>query len=266
LGLATDAEGSSQACMGIAAGDANGDGRIDLFVTNYVDESNALYEQQADGTFTEASRRAGLTNTSLPLLGFGTQFLDADIDGWEDLVVANGHVDDFRFKGYAFEMPTQVFRNAEGIFRDLSADSLGPYFQKMHLGRGLARLDWNGDGRDDFAVSHLGEPAALMTNVSSTEGHSLSFRLRATQSARDAIGTVVTIETDRRRLVRQLTAGDGYQASNERKLVIGIGSAEQANAVRVRWPSGHSEQFDDLASGQTWLIIEGRSRPFPVSH
>jgi hypothetical protein len=252
--------------MGIAAGDANGDGRLDLFVTNYVDESNTLYEQQAGGTFTDATRRAGLAEPSRHLLGFGTQFLDADSDGWEDLIVANGHVDDFRFKGYAFDMPAQFFRNAAGVFQEVPSDSLGLYFQNMHFGRGLARLDWNGDGRDEFAVSHLGEPAMLLTNVSSTTGKSISLRFQATKSARDAVGTVVTIEMDERRLVRQLTAGDGYQASNERKLVIGTGRTDHVDSVTVRWPSGHSERFEDLAAGRTWLMIEGRTRPLQVSH
>lgn len=266
FGLATDAAGSSQACMGIAAGDANGDGRLDLFVTNYVDESNTLYEQQADGTFADASRRAGLADPSRHLLGFGTQFLDANNDGWEDLVVANGHVDDFRFKGYAFDMPAEFFRNAAGVFHEEPPESLGFYFQNKHFGRGLARLDWNGDGRNEFAVSHLGEPAVLLTNASPTAGRSISLRFRATKSARDAIGTVVTIKTNRRRLVRQMTAGDGYQASNERKLVIGIGPADQVDSVSVRWASGHFDRFEALASGRTWLMIEGRSRPFAVSH
>ncbi len=140
------------------------------------------------------------------------------------------------------------------------------YFQKKTFGRGLARLDWNGDGRDEFAVSHLGEPAALLTNVTPTAGNSVSLRLRATRSARDAIGTIVTIETGGRRLVRQLTAGDGYQASNEQKLIVGIGDTEQADAVAVRWPSGQSERFEHLPSGRSWLIVEGRSRPYGVSH
>jgi len=265
LGVATDSDGFSQACMGIAAGDANGDGRLDLFVTNYVDESNALYEQRIDRTYEDASRRAGLADPSHHLLGFGTQFLDADNDGWEDLIVTNGHVDDFRFKRYDFEMPTQVFRNSKGTFVEVPPDTLGSYFQKMHLGRGLVRLDWNGDGRDEFALSHLDGPGALLTNITTTGRHSVSLRLRATNSARDAIGTTVVIETAGRRLVRQLTAGDGYQASNERKLVVGIGPATRADSVTIHWPSGGSERFDDLVSGRTWLMIEGRNRPFPVT-
>jgi hypothetical protein len=266
FGVATDNDGSSQACMGVAAGDANGDGRLDLFVTNYVDESNALYLQRSDGTFHDESRAARLVGPSRDLLGFGTQFLDADRDGWEDLVVTNGHVDDFRFKQYALEMPTQLFRNVKGSFQEVPADTLGPFFQKKRLGRGLARLDWNGDGREDFVVSQLDDPAALLTNTTTTAGRSISLRFRATETSRDAIGTTVTIETNGRRIVRHVTAGDGYQASNQRTIIVGIGDAEQADHVTVRWPSGRSEHLGTLTGDQTWLVIEGRGHAHQVSH
>jgi len=259
-GLAFDRNGHALACMGVAAGDADADGRLDLFVTNYVDEFNTLYRRRPDGTFEDDTRPAGLAEPSLKMLGFGTQFLDADLDGHEDLVVANGHIDDFTHAGYAYRMRPQFFHNLGGRFTEVPADATGPYFSRELLGRGLARLDWNGDGRDDFAVSHLDDPAALLTNVSEPAGKSASFCLVATRSARDAIGTIVTVRAAGRSVVKQLTAGDGYAASNERKLIFGLGDADGVDSVAVRWPSGATETFSASADGTEWLIVEGRDR------
>lgn len=258
-GLAYDRDGRPQACMGIAAGDSDSDGRLDLFVTNYINESNVLYRQSSDGLFADETRAAGLTEPSFDVLGFGTQFLDADLDGEEDLVVANGHIDDFTHDSLAYRMRPQFFRNVGGRFEELSATTLGPYFDQKLLGRGLARFDWNADGRDDFAVSHLQDPAALLTNATANSGRSVTIRLRATNSARDAIGTTVTVEAGERRFVKQLTAGDGYAASNERKLVFGLGEREQADRVVVRWPSGSNVKFAELPAGTGWLLVEERA-------
>lgn len=259
-GLAFDRDGRAQACMGVAVGDADGDGRIDLFVTNYVEESNTLYVQQDGGHFIDGSRLAGLTEPSVPMLGFGTQFLDADLDGWEDLVVVNGHVDDFTFQGYDHLMRPQIFRNLNGRFVELPGETAGAYFVQSGLGRGLARLDWNGDGRDEFVVSHLDGPALLLSNTSATTGKPLKFYLRATHSARDAIGATVVVEAGTKRLVRQLTAGDGYQASNEPALAFGLGDDGVVDRVTIHWPSGATSEFQNVATDSTWLAIEGRGR------
>ena len=262
-GTAYDRGGRPQACMGVAAGDADGDGRLDLFITNYVDESNTLYRQELDGLFADASRAAGLTEPSFKMLGFGTQFLDADLDGREDLVLTNGHIDDFLHEGYEYRMRPQVFRNLGGRFEEVHAESLGTFFEQKWLGRGLARIDWNGDGREEFAVSHLDDPASLLTNVSAG-GKSLSLKLVATTTGRDSIGTIVTVDVQGRQQMRQLTAGDGYAASNERKLVFGIGEADAVDSVTVRWPSGAVDVLPPLPAGTQWLIIEGRARPLSV--
>jgi hypothetical protein len=192
------------------------------------------------------------------MLGFGTQFLDADLDGLEDLVVANGHIDDFTHESFEYRMRPQLFRNLGGRFEELPAGAAGPYFGEKKLGRGLARLDWNGDGKDEFAVSHLEDPVALLTNVTGPAGRSVALRLVATGSARDATGAAVEVVAGGRRSVRQLTAGDGYAASNERKLVFGLGPADRVDSASVRWPSGETETFEGWPAGTEWLIVEGR--------
>lgn len=260
-GAALDADGKAQACMGVAAGDADGDNLIDLFVTNFYMESNTLYRQIHPGQFVDATRSAGLRDPSYAMLGFGTQFLDMDLDGWEDLVLTNGHIDDLTSIGEPWKMPTQVLWNrGRGQFVEIPASKLGPFFEKGHLGRGLARVDWNRDGRDDFAVSHLLEPVGLLTNESTATGHSLAVALRGTRCSRDAIGAVVEIEVGGRRVVKQLTAGDGYHASNERLIRFGLGGANQVARLTIRWPGGDSQSWLSVGADRTVLAIEGSSR------
>src|SRR5439155_20295492 len=128
--------------MGIAVADADGDGLLDLYVTTFVDEYFVLYRQGPAGFFVDGTSQAGLKGLSAGKLGFGTQFLDADLDGWPDLVVANGHVDDYTKKGTPFRMRPQFFSNlGRGRFAELPPSELGEYFDRRLLGRGLARVD-----------------------------------------------------------------------------------------------------------------------------
>jgi hypothetical protein len=144
-------------------------------------------------------------------------------------------------------------------FEELQADSLGPFFAGKYLGRGLARLDWNRDGKEDFAVSHIGSPAALVVNRTQGAGHFLALRFRGVAGDRDAIGTTVRVTAGGRTLTSQLTAGDGYQASNERRLVVGLGNAAHIDKLVVRWLSGVEQTFSNLSADMDVLLIEGRS-------
>ena len=257
-GLAFDREGRTQACMGVAAGDANGDGRLDLFVTNYFKESNTLYLQQSDDQFVDASRESDLREASMLMLGFGTQFLDGELDGLPDLIVTNGHVDDFRSDGTPYRMRPQYFQNlGRGKFREVTAESLGPFFQGEYLGRSLVKLDWNRDGRPDFAVSHLDSPAALLTNRTRASGHFLAVQLRGVVSSRDAIGTSVRLRVGGQTFVQQLTAGDGYQASNQRQLIFGLGTNDAVDEILIQWPSGLEQRFATPPINTEILAIEG---------
>lgn len=265
-GVAFDESGRAQACMGIAVEDVDGNGLLDLFVTNFYEEPNTLYSQTAPHLFEDLTGRAGLVKPSYLQLGFGTQFLDADLDGLPDLVVANGHIEDFTADGQPHEMPPQFFRNlGEGRFEEVPAQTLGPYFAGKYLGRSLARLDWNRDLRDDFVVSHLDAPVALLTNQTSGAGHSVAFRFAGVESARDAIGTTVEVTAGGRTAMRQLTAGDGYLASNQRQLIFGLGAAERIERLLIRWPSGLEQAFSEIPAGQELLLIEGRATPISVA-
>ena len=260
-GLAFDGDGKSLACMGVAAGDADGDGKLDLYVTNFYDEPNTLYLQRDGGMFVDGTSAGGLRAPSYHMLGFGTQFLDGDLDGVLDLVVANGHIEDMSYQQIPYAMPPQYFRGlGGGKFAELPAAELGDFFAGKHLGRGLARLDWNRDGREEFVVSHLDGPAALLANVSPPTAHFLAVQLRGVKSSRDAIGAEVTLLADGRRRTQWLTAGDGYQASNQRQLVFGLGTAERVEELSIRWPSGLRQEFRGLAADRAFLVVEGSSR------
>ncbi len=260
-GLAYNDDGLAMACMGIAVGDADGNGWCDFFVTNFRDEANTLYLQDSPGLFVDATRNAGLYEASLPYVGWGTQFLDADRDGWPDLVLVNGHIDDYRSQGQGYEMPAQFFRNVGGgKFVEQDGPERGTFFSRLYLGRGLARLDWNGDGRMDFAVSNMKSPAALATNRTEGVGHFLNVRVRASRTARDAIGTRVRVSTERGEYHQQLVAGDGYMASNERLLQFGLGEVGHIREVVVEWPSGETATLRDVPVDVTLELVEGARR------
>jgi hypothetical protein len=258
-GLAYDRDGKSQACMGVACGDADADGRLDLYITNYYAEANVLYHQQSPRLFVDETETFGLRAPSFLLLGFGSQFLDADLDGREDLVLVNGHVDDFTHEGTPYRMRPQLFCNQPGGFEEVFGTQAGTWFDREQLGRGLARLDWNRDGRTDFAVSHLDTPAALLENTADPDvvGRSLALRLVGVESHRDAVGTIVRVRVGDRDLVRHLSAGDGYQASNERVVTFGLGEASETGTVEVQWPGGGRQTFSNLAADSSYLLIEG---------
>ncbi|HEX7449884.1 MAG TPA: FG-GAP-like repeat-containing protein [Pirellulales bacterium] len=257
LGLAFDGRGRAQACMGVAAGDANRDGRLDLFVTNFYRESNTLYLAGESGFFTDATAASGLAQPSYERLGFGTQFIDADLDGWEDLVVVNGHIEDRTSDRVPYAMRPQLFVNAGGRFVERSNEA-GPYFSRLSLGRALAKIDWNRDGREDLLATHLETPTALLTNVTPDAGHFLAIELRGVTSERDALGAHVRVSAGGESWWRQLTAGDGYQASNERRLVFGLGRHDTAELVTVQWPAGGTEIFHNLPVNACYRIVEGR--------
>lgn len=273
-GVAVDSRGIPKASMGIAAGDANGDGRLDLFITNFYRESNNLYVQNVDHTFSDGSRAANLSEAGVYMLGWGAQFLDGELDGFPDLLVTNGHVHRPSDPAVPFRMPPQYFRNrGNGRFAESTAASLGGYFQGNYLGRSMARLDWNRDGLEEACISPLDTPVALLTNRTRDHGHFVALKLVGESSnadgkgssSRDAIGATVRVRAGGREWQRQLTAGDGYQASNERKLTFGLGELAVVDEIEVRWPSGRVQSLGKLNVDAEYVVVEGRSQCFTLT-
>ncbi len=266
-GVAFDEAGKAMSSMGVAAGDADGDGRFDLFITTFYADSNCFLLHQSDHSFVDSTRTAQLRDNGFNKLGFGAQFLDGELDGRPDLIVTNGHVDRTFATGVPDLMSPQFFQNrGEAQFVEVAQKSLGPFFERKCLGRSLVRLDWNRDGREDFCVSHLDVPVALLTNTTDPAGHSLCLQLRGVRVDRDAIGTTVRVRCGERTWTQQLLSGDGYMAANQRQLVFGLGSATTVDELQIEWLNGRSQKFEKVPIDREWLVLEGQSELFPVGN
>ena len=263
-GIAVNSAGKSEGSMGIAAGDLNSDGYSELFVTNFFHESNTLYQSIGESLFEDITSASNIAADSFHMLGFGTQFIDGNLDGSFELAVANGHVDDLVREGKPYYMPTQFFTIRDGAFSLYSREKLGDYFQQNHLGRSMAALDWNKDGRPDLAVGHLYEEYALLTNTCSVSGNFIALRFVGIHSSRDAIGVSVSYELNDRRIVRQLTAGDGYQASNQHEILLGCGSVEKIESLTVQWPSGETQTLKNISTNSRYVLREGERTLFKL--
>lgn len=256
-GLAYNGDGLLTAAMGIAAEDLDQNGLTDFFITNFMDEANTLYLQQSSELFQDLSRPAGVAGSGLPYVGWGTQFFDPDNDGDSDIVIANGHVDDYTDEGGLYHMPPQLLRNlGPNEFEIVDGNEAGPFFMRKLLGRGLSLLDWNDDGRQDFVVSCIGDRAALVTNTTANAGHFLKVRLIGVHSERCAWFSNVEVSAGDITLRKQLYAGSGYHASNERILMFGIGEHRQVDQVRIKWPGGSESLLENVQADSTLEIRE----------
>ena len=259
-GVALDADGNAQASMGVAAGDADGDGQIDLFITTFAGESKTLYSLKKDGFFEDATRRMNLRESGFWMLGFGSQFADFNNDGWSDLVVTNGHVDQKSKRGDSDRMRPQVFANQTGKrFREVPAESLGEFFRGKYLGRGLATLDWNRDGKTDVAVSHLHAPFALLTNRSEAGGETLNIKLIGLQ-ARYPVGATVWVRTPSTQQAEFAVAGDGFLVTNEKTLRFSIPPADKRVEITVRWSDQDSQSWTVERKAEFATIVQGAAQ------
>ena len=261
-GFSLGADGTPRFSFGLAAGDFNGDGLLDVHGTSTTEEPDTLHLQQKSGIFIDNARAAGLYESTYLKNSYGTQTIDGDLDGNLDLFVVHGNIDDLSSEYLPYEMPPGYYKNdGTAHFTSVPEETLGPYFKGKYLGRSAAKLDWNRDGREDVVISNLRAPAALLTNTTPHVGHHLTLRFVGTKSARDSIGTTVEMTVGGKKLMRQLTAGDGFQASNERILVFGLGEKTAADSVNVTWPSGQIQKLSALPGDQEVLLVEGRAEP-----
>jgi enediyne biosynthesis protein E4 len=251
IGVAFNGEGHAEANMGIALGDTDGDHLSDLLVTHFFNEHDTLWrglKQPGGGVFyQDATIEAGLAIATRPLTGWGTALADFDNDGHLDLVVTNGHIRREPGQTYHYENPPILFRNnGRGRFLDVTAGA-GPYFRSLHMGRGLAAGDLDGDGDLDLIVVHHHAPSVVLWNESPRRGNFLIVQLKGRAPNRDAIGARLVATVGKRQLLRTIDGGGSYISSHACRVHFGLGSAERVDRLEVRWPSGHVESKTGIA-------------------
>ena len=260
-GAAYNEEGREQAGMGADFGDVNNDGRWDIFITTFSEDSNTLFRNDGGLFFSDVTWIAGLGEDSLPFLGWFTKFFDFDNDADQDLIVANGHVwpeaDSFKgAKGYAQE-PILYSNLGNGTYRNVSAGA-GAVFAQRGNSRGGAVADYDNDGDLDVAIANIHQRPWLLRNDGGNRAAWIRFRLEGTRSNRDAIGARVSVRAGGRTQYYEIRSGDGYISSGDPRAHFGLGEAARAEAVEIRWPSGRTESLGLLNPGTEYTVREGR--------
>jgi hypothetical protein len=263
VGVAFNEDGREQAGMGSTVGDYDGDGHLDIFKTNFSEDTATLYHNNGDKTFTDVTFAAGLgINTNF--LGWGAMFIDVDNHGLPDLLVVNGHVYpevDANQLSSTYREPRALYRNiGNGKFKDISKDS-GPGILLPTPGRGLAIGDlWN-DGRQEAVINNISDYPMLLVNLAANTNHWLCLRLVGKQSNRDGIGARVTVQGESRSWVDEVRSGSSYNSSNDLRLHFGLAQETNIKAVDIRWPNGNSEEFPGVNIDRCISLTEGSGTP-----
>ena len=264
-GAAFNEDGREQAGMGSTAADFDGDGHLDLFKTNFSDDTSTLYRANGDGTFTDVTQAAGL-GINLDALGWGAMFADVDNDGYPDLLIANGHVYpevDAARLGATFKEPRFLYLNrGNGTFKDVSK-SAGPGMSEPMSGRGLAVADFWNDGRLEAVVNNLSDRPMLLVNVAGNANHWLGVRLVGTKSNRSGVGARVTLRGERRSWVDEVRSGSSYNSSSDLRLHFGLGAETHLKTIEVRWPNGNAERFPCAQVDAAITLTEGKGTLLP---
>jgi enediyne biosynthesis protein E4 len=262
-GLATNASGGYLAGMGVACGDFDGDGLIDLAVTNFFGETTSLYHNLGGGLFSDRAAEYGLAGPTRFVLGFGLAALDANNDGRLDLIQANGHVNDYRPKT-PYEMPTQLFLGEAGGRFVEGSNQAGPDLKIPRVGRGLAVADLDNNGRLD--VLEVGERVrlALFHNQTPLDNHFVTFALEGTASNKDGVGAKIIVTAGSNKQFAERFGGGSYMSASDRRMHFGLGPATKAHMVEVVWPSGRRDRFENLDVDQGYLLREGDPTAAPL--
>jgi hypothetical protein len=266
-GVARDDRGVPNGSMGVDAFDYDGSGRPSLWCTNYENELHALYRNQGRGLFLFATPAAGIAAIGQLYVGFGTAALDLAHDGWEDLVIANGHVIRHPVGAPLTQRPVLLRNLGNGRFIDITRQG-GSYFRSAHIGRGLAVGDLDNDGRPDLIISHLNEPMAVLRNRTDAGRSWLGVELVGVDH-RDIVGAKIEVELGERRLTRFAKGGGSYLSSSDRRHVVCLGNGGPVTRVIVHWPPsvnrprGHIQEWDsrEWKLGVYWRIVEDQGTP-----
>jgi len=256
LGVGLTGSGATMAGMGVAVGDYDRNGLPDLFVTDFFEAGGSLFASFGKQGFVPKSAAVGLLGPTRRRLGFGAVFLDADLDGWPDLAMVNGHVSDLTSLGIPYKMKAQLFRNEGGRrFVDLS-ESSGEFFRRPLLGRGLATGDFNDDGRLDLVVSNIRDQAALLLNRTTDSGDWVGFDFIGRRSARGTLNVRVEIRRGSSVDRYEQHSGGGFLSSSDPRYVVGLGKTGSPDEVVVRWPSGRRQLLVRPERNRYHVVIE----------
>jgi hypothetical protein len=263
-GVAFSEDGVARAGMGVDASDYDHSGYPSLLITNFSNQMLSLYHNEGKGLFVDEAPRSEIGRASLLTLGFGCFFFDYDLDGWTDVLVANGHIDADIQRVQAnvkYAMPPHVFRNdGKGKFQEVTK-SLGQAFDSPRVGRGAAYADINNDGRLDLLLSTNGGPVYLFRNEAqgpAAFNGSLRIKLIGTKSNRDGIGATVRLTASGETQTQMLRSGSSYLSASELVLTFGLAQRDKADAIEIRWPSGQVDRLSNVTAGQTVTFTEGK--------
>jgi hypothetical protein len=261
-GAAFNGNGNAQSGMGVDAEDVDGDGLPELFVTNFSNEPSTMFLNYGKGTFQDNTAFFGLSADTLPWVKWGCALADFDNDGWPDVFFANGHVDNNRREigqPVDYEEIPLLFYNMAATgkkrFRLATRDA-GPYFDAPHVGRGAAFGDIDNDGDIDIVVNHKDGAPALLRNDTKSGNHWVRFVLEGTKSNRDSIGAKLAVTAGGRTIYRQRKGGYSMQATNDKRVLVGIGSAAIVDKAVIRWPSGRELTLEKLKADQEYKLVE----------
>jgi len=264
-GVAFSEDGVARAGMGVDAADYDRSGMASILITNFSNQMLSLYHNEGKGLFVDEAPRSEVGRNSLLTLGFGCFFFDYDLDGWPDILIANGHIDGDIQRvqpNVKYAMQPHIFRNlGKGNFQEVTK-SLGAGFATPRVGRGAAYGDINNDGRLDLLLSTNGGPVYLFENdftgSPAAANKSLRIKLIRTKSNRDGIGTAVKLTAGGESQSEMLRSGSSYLSASELVLTFGLAMHEQADSIEIRWPSGQADKLANVAAGQTITVTEGK--------
>ena len=259
-GVAFSEDGVARAGMGVDAADYDRSGRASLIITNFANQMLSLYHNEGDGLFVDEAPSSEVGRATLVTLGFGCFFFDYDNDGWPDILVADGHIEDQIEKvqkRVSYAEPPHVFRNLGGGKFVEVTQSLGNTFASPRVGRGAAYADIDNDGALDVLMTTNGGRAYLFHNEGVTN-HSLRIKLVGTKSNRDGIGAVITVVSGGDKQSKMLRSGSSYLSQSELVATFGLGQKAKADSIEIQWPSGQTEKLSNVNTGQTVTVQEGK--------
>jgi hypothetical protein len=248
--------------MGIAVGDYQNNGKLDLYNTVFSDDYNPLYRNEGDANFTDVSYQAGIAEATIPFLGWGTGFLDYDNDGWKDLLAVNGHVYpgvDQSDWGTTFAERPLLFHNLRNGKFEVVPPVKGTGLASLLTGRGAAFGDLFNDGKIDVVINQLNRAPTLLRNVYSTKNHWVALKLiGGPKSPRDAIGATVYLVAGGIRQRGDVISGGSYASSNDLRVHFGLGETEKVDGVEIHWPSGTLERITLPEVDRFYSVEEGK--------